>query len=226
MPRPAKADIRCSTVETRTSPCLSTVPSCVSPTFCVRARNVRRAGARSVRRNTMPRVGRRRMHRHHDLRAAVQAHARGADAVLEGALSEHRSDRVATVAGEDGYRSTTHCGASAARGQHPLRPVGLQSAWRRRNAGMSSSSSSTCAGCPRHHPPRARSAARPACRAPRSRWQPAASVGVGRCTARMPRITRPCALAHRLALRAACSRSRARGRGSAVPRGSGRWPPP
>ncbi len=38
------------------------------------------------------RAGRRRMHFHRDLRAAVQTHTRSADAVLEGALTEHRGD--------------------------------------------------------------------------------------------------------------------------------------
>src|SRR3569833_1577146 len=53
MPRPAKADSKCSTVEIRTSPCTSDVDRVVSPTFSARAR-ISTGGSRSTRRNTIP----------------------------------------------------------------------------------------------------------------------------------------------------------------------------
>ena len=63
MPRPAKADIRCSTVETCALALTSVVPSVVSPTFSARAGMSDGLG-RSVRRNTMPVSARRRTHGH------------------------------------------------------------------------------------------------------------------------------------------------------------------
>ena len=56
MPRPASADIRCSTVDTPASPAASVVPSVVSVTFVARA-GMSTGGSRSVRRNTMPVLG-------------------------------------------------------------------------------------------------------------------------------------------------------------------------
>jgi hypothetical protein len=53
MPRPARADIRCSTVATRTPSLMRVVPSVVSPTSMPSARTST-WGSRSVRRNTMP----------------------------------------------------------------------------------------------------------------------------------------------------------------------------
>src|SRR5258706_184251 len=53
MPRPAKADMRCSTVETRVPSFSSTVASVVLPTLCARA-GMAGLPARSERQNTIP----------------------------------------------------------------------------------------------------------------------------------------------------------------------------
>ena len=88
MPRPAKADIRCSTVETR-------APSFSSTVAMRRVRTLRasrgnrpgcRAGRSGGRRYPFDRRG---PQRHLDLRAGVQPHAGGADEGLEGALTDH-----------------------------------------------------------------------------------------------------------------------------------------
>ncbi len=56
MPRPAQADIRCSTVETRAPSLISTEAMRVSPTAIALAGNST-MGSRSTRRNTMPLSG-------------------------------------------------------------------------------------------------------------------------------------------------------------------------
>src|SRR4051812_31392893 len=53
IPRPANADSRCSTVETRALPLTRVVPSWVSPTFSALA-GTSAGGSMSVRRKTMP----------------------------------------------------------------------------------------------------------------------------------------------------------------------------
>ena len=53
MPSPAKAESRCSIVETLTSPWISVVPSVVSPTFSAVA-CMSTDSSRSVRRKTIP----------------------------------------------------------------------------------------------------------------------------------------------------------------------------
>jgi hypothetical protein len=88
MPSPASADIRCSTVATRTPSLISVVPSMVSPT-CMPSPARPRGGSRSVRRNTMPVLTGAGPQGHEDLLARVQAHARRADGVLQSSLSQH-----------------------------------------------------------------------------------------------------------------------------------------
>ena len=56
IPNPARADIKCSMVDTRTSPLTSVVDNAVSPTFSGLAAMLT-IGSRSVRRKTMPESG-------------------------------------------------------------------------------------------------------------------------------------------------------------------------
>jgi len=88
MPRPARAESRCSIVETFAPFAAIVVPSVVSPTFsaapgCPPTRRDRCGGTRC-------RGWRRRPQHHQHFLAGVQAHAGRADRVLERSLLEHR----------------------------------------------------------------------------------------------------------------------------------------
>ena len=88
IPRPANADSRCSTVETRDSPLPRVVPSMVSPTFSAVARMstmLRQIGAPED--DALIRVGRAQGHEH--LLAGVQADAGGANRVFKRPLTDH-----------------------------------------------------------------------------------------------------------------------------------------
>ena len=103
MPRPASADIRCSTVETRRAVASrARRQSRVSPTRVGLRADRRPGAARSMRRNTMPVSAGAGRSVDLDLRAGVQADAGRADRVLERALLQHGA-RIGLA----------HCGRSA-----------------------------------------------------------------------------------------------------------------
>src|SRR5690606_11508682 len=125
-PRPANADIRCSMVETRASPAVSTVPRRVSPTWVASA-GISTGGERSLRRNTMPVSG----------GAGSSVIAMRDPLCRPTPVAPMRVFRVrcanmarkgTTVAGEDGYRSISALQMrSAADDSHDVRTLCSQS---------------------------------------------------------------------------------------------------
>ena len=91
MPRPAQADIRCSTVCTLAPPFEMVEARRVSVTAWAET-GMSTGTGRSMRRNTMPVSGWRRAQRQLHPLAAVEAHADGLGQGLEGALAEHGAD--------------------------------------------------------------------------------------------------------------------------------------
>ena len=95
MPRPANADSRCSTVETRDSPLTERgAERGVADVLGARARISTGCG-RSMRRKHDAGVGGAGLERHHDLLAGMQPDARGADRVLQRPLSDHSLTLIA-----------------------------------------------------------------------------------------------------------------------------------
>ncbi len=153
MPRPAQADIRCSTVCTLAPPLEMVDARRVSVTASADI-GMSTGSGRSTRRNTMPVSGWRRPQRQLDPLAAVQPHADGAGEGLEGALLEHGAILGARWPVKQ-RRSSAPRRSQGGRHSHdpPTKPSELsaarcrphcsgrpQSACLRRNAGISKSS--------------------------------------------------------------------------------------